>query len=576
MKLLAALLFLSPLTHAKDVYDYILIGGGTSSLVLASRLSANPSTTVLILEAGPILDGEAETQLLIPGYIGATGFRYDWNITSVPMASLNNRTTAISTGRIVGGGTAVNGMFFDRASARDYDNWATLTADAGWGWNSLFQCFRKSTTFRAPAPESNITYDASAYGTGPVNAGYPPYILPFTRPLRAALVALGIATPIEGAAGKAVGAFWIPNSIDTRTMTRSYAKNAYYDPVRQRANLRLRTGAVVTRILFRGRTAAGVEYASGPNAPVQKAWARREVILSAGAVHSPRLLQLSGIGDARHLRSVGIKPLVDLPGVGSNLQDHAVLGLVYNSSSPPPMPAAEALALYNKNLTGPYTASSGNFAAFLALDTFSNRTSSLLRAAAADDATYLEADTHPHVAAGWRRQKSLLLATHDSADAAAAEFVTALASLQRPLSRGYVRIASASPWDKPRVDWRSLTHPLDLQILVDAARFVRRYSGAGETWPGAGVQSDADWEKAARERAGPTFAHPSCTTPMGRREEGGVVDSELRVYGVKGLRVVDAGVMPVVPATHLSASVYAVAERAAEVILGRREGGCSV
>jgi choline dehydrogenase-like flavoprotein len=238
---------------------------------------------------------------------------------------------------------------------------------------------------------------------------------------------------------------------------------------------------------------------------------------------------------------------------------------------------AEMLALYHLKHTGPFTNSAGNTASFLPLPLIAPDTFKSLLSSAWKSPSHLRASTLPAVLAGFNAQKRILLSALATHDIAVDEFLVGAGlvptiALQKPLSRGYVEIASSSPWDAPIVQHSTLSHPLDLGIIIESIRYARRFMASEgmrgfhpvETSPGA----EADLEAFVRRALGPSFAHPSCSCPMMRREMGGVVDGELRVYGVKGLRIVDASVIPLIPGTHLSSTVYAVAEKAVDVIRG--------
>jgi choline dehydrogenase-like flavoprotein len=225
--------------------------------------------SVLVIEAGPILDGgQAEEQLLVPGFVAGgvlnSNTQLFWNYTTLPQEGLDNRPQNVPAGRVVGGGTAINGMFFDRGSKLDYNEWAEYTGDPGWGWDSLLKSFKKSETFHPPQAkhreELGIEYDPSAHGTtGPVHSSYADWIYPQEKIVLEANRALGVPIPKDHTNGNAIGAFWSPSSIDPRNMTRSYAKSAHHDRARNRPNYHLITNHQVLKIRFSGTTAVGVE-----------------------------------------------------------------------------------------------------------------------------------------------------------------------------------------------------------------------------------------------------------------------------------------------------------------------------
>ncbi|KAI5804517.1 hypothetical protein EDC01DRAFT_760865 [Geopyxis carbonaria] len=575
-------------------YDYVVVGGGTSGLVVANRLTEDPDVSVLVIDAGQILEGDAENEILVPRAVGNfTEATHTWGFQGVPNAGLNNRTTQLWMSKLVGGGSAINGMFFDRGSQSDYNQWAEYTGDDGWGWETLLKYFKKAETF-TPPPENvrkefGIEWDPAAHGTdGPVHSTYPPWIWPTFKPVMRAMSAMGIPMPRDGGMN-AIGAFFVPNSLDPKDNTRSYAKTAYHEVAAKRENYELVTGQVVTKILFnKHKKAIGVTYAPSAGSVPTKVSAKAEVILAAGAVMSAQLLQLSGIGDPRLLHKFGIPVISKLPGVGENFQDHAGVTLGYNLTLAKDRDPAklinnatyrdEMIDLYWKNRTGPYTVAQGNWASFLPLPMITPDYASLLAAAAAQSpGAHLRPNTDPSVRRGYEAQKKILLRDFATNASAVDEQILSEASVQKPLSRGYVEITTTDPFVLPNLDWRTLSNPFDLAVLDAGVRFVRRVMAHPEAAvlqpheydPGPDATSPAQIEAYIRGAMTPTFLHASGTCAMGKREWGAVVDTKLRVYGVRGLRVVDASVIPLIPATHISNTVYAVAERAADLIKGK-------
>ncbi|KAM3068904.1 hypothetical protein ACMFMF_008870 [Clarireedia jacksonii] len=361
--------------------------------------------------------------------------------------------------------------------------------------------------------------------------------------------------------GDANGALWNPESLDPTTKTRSNSRTAYWDSASNRTNLHLLTRQQVTKLITKpggsNFTISGVEYAASANSSKSTVSAKKEVILAAGAIHSPQILQLSGIGDSSLLASFGIKTVVNLPGVGANFQDHANIRVANNS---------------------PFSTEGTNSFAFIPTPSFTNSTSELLTSASSiTPASYLPSDIHPSILAGYELQYQILLQDLPSPSVPIMEFIWGDGGLipinQHPFSRGSVKITSTNPFTPPAANPGFLSHPTDLLLLSAAIKYARklfqtpalRSLSPIETVPGPTVQTDAQIQDYVRNNVGTTY-HPSGSTSMMKRELGGVVDTEFKVYGVDNLRVVDAGTFPMIQSAHLQVTVYAMAERAADAI----------
>ena len=525
---------------------------------------------------------------------------------SAPQVNMGNKPYSLHVAQVVGGGSVVNGMAFDRASAADYDSWEAL-GNPGWNWESMLKYFRKSTTFTPPSPEHaaefNITYDSKYYGTnGPIQVSYPKVEYQDQKKVWKSWYAENITFPREHASGDAVGAYWIPNNIDPKEVRRSHARLAYYDPVSSRPNLKLLTGQTVNQILLEGKgknlKAVGIQFVDRTTGEVQQARASREVILSAGGIFTPHLMQLSGLGPKTVLEAAGIPVKKDIPGVGSNLQDHPTISLRYNISNlafPNPTSLqtnatfnATSRAEYLANKTGFYGYAQRNTLAFLSLpqitpSKFRNLVSGLLSQNAVSFLPDIYKST-PALVRGFLAQRKVLANDFLTNKLAIGEMPlaytgTALSALQKPLSRGTVTLDPKN-LQTPVIQFQALQNPFDLDILLEMVSWQRRHWSSPllssyapvEIMPGAQVTDPKEIFNRIVENGGvaPSFAHPSCTCAMMPEELGGVVDSELRVYGVKGLRIVDASVMPVIVAAHLQSTVYAVAEKGADIIRGRK------
>ncbi|KAH6617598.1 hypothetical protein F5144DRAFT_586913 [Chaetomium tenue] len=540
---------------------------------------------------------------------------------SAPNPELNNTTSLVAVAAVVGGGSVVNGMGYSRGSKADYDAWEEL-GNPGWGRDGLLPYFRKSTTFTPPSPEVarrwNITWDPSVYGNGPLRTHISDFQYPDVAVFWDALREQpGLELPPGANAGDGPGAFWSPLSIDARTMTRSTARSAYYDPVNTtRPNLRLVTGQTATEILFhpgKALKAKGVRIVSRSDNTTRSVYARKEVILAAGAIQTPQLLQASGIGPASVLAAAGVKVKKDLPSVGANLQDHPTTLLLFslaNQSFPDPDTIttnatynAAAWAEYLAHKTGPISTANGNTIAYYSLPSLHHHHTSpnpnvnktpatLATALLTQNATaHLPPlyHTSPALLQGFLAQRALLARAFTSPHSAITAHPlrgngAAPLPLLKPLSRGTVTLGGGG---LPVVRYHTLQNPVDAANVVGIVRHARRFWGGKamarlgpvEIAPGVGEGGEqTDEELVARLRADrgvfwPSLAHPCGTCAMMPEGLGGCVDAELRVYGVGGLRVVDASVMPLIVGSALQATVYAVAEKAADVIRGRAAVG---
>ncbi|EME48921.1 hypothetical protein DOTSEDRAFT_19416 [Dothistroma septosporum NZE10] len=585
--------------HGHNTYDFIIVGGGTSGLVVANRLTENPDITVLVVEYGH-LDNNAS--ILVPFNANFNQFQNLYNLTSAPLTHMNNEPYPLMVAATVGGGSVVNGMFLDRASAADYDAWEEL-GNPGWGWEDLYPYFKKSTTLDRPTPEIaaryNYTYEVAAWGaSGPVHASLPPwqweelpYFLSGFRQLDRK-----IDFPLEGSDGSGVGVFWVPTSQKAATETRSDAKTAYYDPIAHRPNLHLAAATKVDKVLFEGKMAIGVEMTSRQHNVTLNARASKEVVLAAGGVFSANVLHLSGIGPSSMLKEAGIDVVHDLPGVGSNFQDHPTGYWQWNLTSDltpnPETPFTNgtynsiARKQYDTSKTGPYVQARGNNAAFLSLHTISDQAEEIIEMVSSQNASQYLPTTYDETSArGYAAQHKILLNRLQRTDSAMYEMpfkgaIGATNSLQKPLSRGTITLNGTD--GSPIVNYNTLANPVDGILAIAMLNFTRQYYrtpalaplGPSEFTPGAQYQSNEDILKVFKTVTGPgglspSFAHSSCSNPMMPLDLGGVVSPSLEVYGVERLSVVDSSIMPMIPATHLCGTVYAVAEKAADLIKAR-------
>ncbi|KAK5659097.1 hypothetical protein OQA88_1187 [Cercophora sp. LCS_1] len=588
-----------------DSYDYIIVGGGVSGLVVANRLTEDPRTSVLVIERGYFDD---KPQAIVPYYANELDVSVLISPESAPNAKLNNSTSSVAVPAVVGGGSVVNGMGYNRGSKADYDGWEAL-GNPGWGWKGLYPYFRKSTTFDPPtaqaASEFNITWDASAYGRGPLRTHIPSFqysdIAAFWDAFEEEP---GVTVSPAANTGIATGAFWTPSTIGARDMTRSTARKAYYDTVNAtRPNLHLLTGQTADEILFdplKPLTAAGVRIVSRLDNSVRNVYAKKEVILAAGAIQTPQLLQVSGIGPASVLQAAGITVRKDAPSVGANFQDHATTLMIFavsNQSFPNP-DTITTNATYNatvwdeylSNKTGPIAAASATTILYFSrpqLDTPAAAAGVVSRLLAQNPTDFLPSIYSASAALlrGFRAQRDILAKQFNSSSAA---IVThpfrgngfTPAPLLKPVSRGTVTLNPADPHGLPVVQFNTLMNPTDGENVVAIVKRLRRfwqnpklaYLSPVEFAPGPQFQTDEEILGALTSNQlifWPSLAHPAGTCAMMPERLGGCVSPDLKVYGVKNLRVVDASVLPLIPGAALQATVYAVAEKAADLIKDR-------
>ncbi|KAG8625609.1 hypothetical protein KVT40_006010 [Elsinoe batatas] len=582
-----------------QTYDYIIAGGGLSGLVVANRLTENPRVKVLVIEYGGF-DNSLTASL--PYFANGLNFASMIPTTSAPDAGLNNASFPVLIGGVVGGGTVVNGMAYNRAAALDYDSWEAL-GNEGWGFSSLPPYFRKSTTFQPPSPavakEYELTYDLKAYGNGPVKPALTNFQFPDLKKFWSAWKDSDVPLPKEHGLGDAVGAFWMPSAIDVKRGRRSDARADYYDPVANRTNLQLLTNTEVTEVLFQnGLTASGLSFTNRLNNRTSRAYASREVILAAGAINTPKILQLSGIGPRAVLNAAKVPVKLDLPAVGANFQDHPVAYLNFNLSNQAfpngnsltvdPAYNASAWAEYDARKTGIYASGRGNGVAFLSLPQISTTEfaeSISARVGKQNAPSFLPAAySDRQLLAGFLEQRRLLSEQYGGNDAAVSEYPFSggtgfiAAAFQKPLSRGTITLDPTNPKAQPVIQYNTLQNPLDAEMVLAVVRRARAYFkepalaslNPVEVTPGAQYETDEALLGALKQAVlNPSFAHPAGSCAMSPRRLGGCVDDKLRVYGTQSLSVIDTSVIPMIPAAHLQASQYAVAEKAADLIKAR-------
>jgi choline dehydrogenase len=522
-------------------YDYIIVGAGSAGSVLANRLSAKPEIKVLLLEAG---GSDKSLYVRMPaGIASLAGPRFNWGYETAPQAAMNGRRMYWPRGRLIGGSSSVNAMVYMRGQPADYDHWRQV-GNAGWSYADVLPWFKK-------AERNERLHDEFHGSDGPLNVAERPY----TNPLSHAFVEAGQQAGLpfnpdfNGATQLGVGLF----QVTQKNGRRWSAASAYLHPAAARENLTIVTKAQATRVLIEKGRAIGVEYARGRKRRTVRA--TREVVLAGGAINSPQLLLLSGIGPAAELRTLGVRVALDLPGVGKNLQDHLNVNIVRRAKRGSTLDGKNrwyaqigvALEFYFYG-TGPGTSNIAEAGAFAM---------SGLGAATPDiQYHFIPAQVVDHA-----RQPM------------DGDGITLHACCLRPQSRGEIRLASSDPLAPPIMDPNYLAAGYDLKILVDGLRKGREILAAPafkpwleeERIPGAAVQSDAELEDFIRATA-ETEYHPVGTCKMGS-DAMAVVDESLRVRGVERLRVIDASIMPTVVSGNTNAPVIMIAEKAADMML---------
>ena len=528
------------------MYDYIIVGAGSAGCVLANRLSADPGCQVLLIEAGP---RDRHPFIHMPaGLSRLVNLRsVNWNYDTEPQAALGGRRLWWPRGKVLGGSSSINAMCYVRGDRRDYDHWARAGA-AGWDWQGVLPYFRRSEGNQQGA-------DALHGGDGPLHVSG----LRHRNPLSEAFVTAGVqagmkANPDFNGEHQAGVGFY---QVTQKDGARCSAAVAYLHPARARRNLHVLTGAQVQRVLVEGGRAAGVAYAL--RGVANTARAAGEVLLCGGTVNSPQLLMLSGIGPADHLRTHGLPMHADLPGVGANLQDHLdICTLVHTVPGVSYDRASELAIALRYFLGGRQGAGTSNIA----------EAGGFFRSPLAEDE---RADIQLHFVPAMLDDHGRHRLPGDG--------YTLHACFLRPRSRGRLRLRSADPLAPPAIDPAYLSDAggFDLRMMLECARLSRRILAqpAFDAWRGAPIfpeRDDLDEAGLADfvRRKAETIYHPAGTCRMGAdNDPQAVLDPQLQVRGVEGLRVVDASAMPSLPGGNTNAPVIMLAERAADLILGR-------
>ena len=532
-------------------FDYIIVGAGSAGCALASRLTEHGRHTVLVLEAG---GSDRNLWVRMPIGYGKTFYhpRLNWRYRTDPVEGLNGRVAYCPRGRVLGGSSSINAMVFIRGQHEDFDDWAAL-GNPGWSHADLLPLFRRM--------EDNLAGADAWRGTGgPLTVSNIDALAhPLCRHFIDAGIELGFPhnADFNGQAQDGVGLYQV--TVDRGL--RASAATAYLRPAMRRSNLTVATNATVTRVLFEGRRAVGVAYEQGGR--MLTAHAGREVVLSAGAINSPQLLQLSGVGDPEFLRGKGIDVVHALPGVGANLQDHVCIDYIYRANRPTlndvlrPWWSQMLLgARYLLTRSGPLALSVNQAGGFVRTGPGAERPNLQL---------YFSPLSYLRATPGKRQ-----LMRPDPYPG----FLLSVSNCH-PTSRGYVCIRSADPREAPEIQPRYLSTERDVRELVEGARLMRRLASTrsmraiieAEVMPGPEVASLEAIVDDIRSRAGSVF-HPCGTCAMGPDPSTAVVDPRLRVHGLDGLRIADASIFPLLIAGNTNAASIMVGEKAFELMRG--------
>ncbi|TDL21863.1 GMC oxidoreductase [Rickenella mellea] len=595
---------------SEQTFDYVIVGGGTAGLTLAARLVEDPNIKVVVIEAGS--DHLGDPAIETPAQFGAILMhpKYAWHFKTTPQPHLNGREVPWPRGKMLGGSSGVNFHVWNKPPAGDIGDWEKL-GNPGWNWERFQKYAKKIEGFTPPTTEAQEMYrqntNLSSHGVdGLIKTSFPKWVFTGEGTVQDAIKAQGIPIAKDPYGGDPIGTFMMAGNIDARTQTRSYAATSYYLPNKDKKNLTVICNSVVERLLFKNITpgedleASGVEFVCAGTK--RNVYASKEVILSAGALKTPQILELSGIGDKHVLTPLGIDTKVDLPGVGSNVQEHLHSDLVFELDPRKEYETldklhdksfateqiklhAEGKGMFTMGLTG------FSFAPFKLFTATPSKAEELISALRSKINSKASAGGLPP---GLKEQWMLQIERMEGGRSGECELLTVprrpggvptepgksylaiCACSNSPFSRGTIHIKSNDPTVHPSMDPHYFEEEFDLKQLVEVVKFIMRLSHteplksmiAEQIVPAPNLSSDEDLQTFVKDSVLTTW-HTSSSASMLPRDKNGVVDAQLRVYGTKNVRIADLSIVPLHISAHTQSTAYVIGEAAADIILGK-------
>ncbi|KAI0421422.1 putative choline dehydrogenase [Xylaria grammica] len=594
-----AVVFASSLSSARSVpeasdyraeYDYIVVGGGTAGSVTASRLSEDASISVALVEAGTWYEKVAGNESQVPAYdatynaksANATNPAVEWGLVTTPQAGVGNITVHYARGKSLGGSSNLNYMLYTHSSYGAMQLWADEVEDQSYTYDRVKKYYYKSLNFTTELAEERLanstpSYDPDVPVGGLLDISYTSFASPWSTWVAEAMDMVGLKNTVAFINGKLLGSSWVVSTINPRNGHRESAATAFLEPFKSRRNLKIYDLTRGEKVLFdKNKRAIGVEVTT--NGETYKLRARKEVIVACGAFHSPQLLQVSGVGPAELLKKYGVPVIADRAGVGQNLNDHVYYGIGYRvnvetfSSLQYGDNTLKAQEQWNKNGTGPLASPGADYVAFGNLPddiraSFSKDTLSTLAELPADWPEFMFSTIPAYISDFWTPAPP---SPNDGY-----MYASLLATIQCPTSKGTVNIGSHSMQDPLLINPNWLTTRHDIELVVGGFKRLRQILEApiladvtigSEYFPGSSVQTDEQIYEHLMQ-AYNSISHPAASNKMGKSSDPlAVVDSHARVYGVKGLRVVDASAFPFLPPGLPQSSVYMLAEKISDDI----------